>query len=76
MVYHGFHDGTYHLFQTEDSGKNRRTLEDTRPDRHVRRLTVFIEVGCENNEQSLQGLQEGLDRITRAVGREGVLVNA
>jgi hypothetical protein len=74
MVYHGFHDGTYHLFQTEDNGKNRRTLENTRPDVRVRRLTVFIEVGCSNNEQGLQELQEGLDKIARELQREGVLV--
>jgi hypothetical protein len=72
-VYHGFHDGTYHLFQTSDNGKNRQTLDDTRPDRHVRRLTVFIEVGCENNGQSLQGLQEGLDKVAYALRREDVL---
>ena len=73
IVYHGFHDGTYHLFQTDDDARNRRTLDDTRPDRHVRRLTVFIEVGCENNGQSLQGLQEGLDKVACTLKREGVL---
>jgi hypothetical protein len=76
IVYHGFQDGTYHLFQTEDDGKNRRTLKDSRPDVRVRRLTVFIEVGCEDNEQSLQGLQEGLDKVAGALGRKGALVNA
>ncbi len=75
MVYHGFHDGTYHLFQTDDDAKNRQTLEDTRPDRRVRRLTVFIEVGCEDDAQALQGLQGGLDKIARALGRESALVS-
>ena len=73
IVYHGFHDSTYHLFQTRDNGKDRQTLEDTRPDHHVRRLTVFIEVGCENSGQSLQGLREGLDKVAHTLRREDVL---
>jgi len=63
IVYHGFSDGTYHIFQTEDDGSNRRTLEGHPPTRATR-IIAFVELLCANTQEGLEKLKAGLSNLT------------
>jgi hypothetical protein len=63
IVYHGFSDGTYHIFQTEESSGQRRTLEGHPPTRATR-IIAFIELNCANTQEGLEKLKVGLTNLT------------
>ncbi len=64
VVLHGFGTGKYHLFSTDLEGRDRRTL-DGNPNawREYKRIIAFLEAICDDSEDALQKLQEGLEQV-------------
>jgi len=69
LVYKKHSDGTYKLYQTDDNGRNERVLDGDVPDDHkVRRVPLFIEVSCDDDQvdNARDGLKRLIDNLARA----------
>lgn len=66
LVYKRFDDGKYTLYQTDDEGRKEEVIETDLPDdRRIRRVPVYIEISCD--EQQVEQARDGLERLVRAL---------
>lgn len=67
LVYKKYSDGTYKVYETDASGRNETVLDTDVPnDRKagtVSRVPVFIELSCDENDNSKQDAKTGLDLL-------------
>jgi len=63
-VYKKFADGTYKVYETDETGRNQRILDgDVPDDKKVRRVSVYIELSCD--DERVVDARQGLDQIKR-----------
>ena len=67
IVYEVFDDGGHTVYQTDDDGNNRRHVGGEEPalPPKVRRMSTYIEVSCDDQEQAVSRARKALREIAR-----------